>query len=185
MTGFSLNEINHTLLKYINRWRHTRGYGVHSPLAFRIVKDCVRPDSRYGFYSDAYLDFEYHGDKKDLKKARMAIRLINLLRPQRIWYPDGDKRLRTALNLSFPSIPVATHKECPKNTDFILSQNSHELKCRWGKMDGLSECTMLIFNRINEDEISGMEYAPTMTLYGSNFTILIRRVGMERISYTL
>lgn len=185
MTGFSLNEINHTLLKYINRWRHTRGYGVHSPLAFRIVKDCVRPDSRYGFYSDAYLDFEYHGDKKDLKKARMAIRLINLLRPQRIWYPDGDKRLRTALKMSFHSIPVATQKECPKNIDFIISAGSRGIKRLWEQMDNSDECTMLIFSRIKEEETSGIEKVPTMILYGSNFTILIRRVGMEKYSYNL
>lgn len=185
MTCFSLNKVNHALLKYINRWRHTRGYGVHSPLAFRIVKECVRPDSRYGFYSDAYLDFEYHEDKKALKNARMAIRLINLLRPQRIWYPNGDKRLCTALKMSFPSITLATQKECPKNIDFILSPDCRDLKSRWEKMDDSEECTMLIFNRIKEEETLSIEKTPTMILYGSNFSILIRRVGMERYCYTL
>ncbi|MDE6697589.1 MAG: hypothetical protein K2K25_11985 [Muribaculaceae bacterium] len=180
-----MNEVNHTLLKYINSWRHTRGYGVHSPLAFKIVKECVRPDSRYGFYSDAFLDFEYHEDRKSLKNARLAIRLINLLRPSRIWYPNGDKRLCTALKMSFPSIHLSTQKECPKNVNFIISSGCRDIKGMWEKMDGSDECTMLIFSKIKEEEPLGMGKTPSMILYGRNFTIMIRRVGMERICYTL
>lgn len=172
-------------LDYINRWRHTRGYGVHSPLAFRIVKECVRPDSKYGFYSDAYLDFEFHEDRKGLRNARMAIRLVNLLQPRRIWYPNGDKRLCTALKMSFPSIHLATQKECPKNADFIINSDCRNIKSRWEKMYDSDECTMLILSRCNEEETPVSEEAPTMILYGRNFTIMIRRVGMERICYTL
>lgn len=172
-------------LDYISRWRHTRGYGVHSPLAFRIVKDCVRPDSKYGFYSDAYLDFEYHEDRKGLRNARMTMRLINLLRPGRIWYPNGDKRLCTALKMSFPKIQVFTNKECPKNTDFIISAGSHDLNETWMKMDGKSECGLLMYVGIDETELQDIFNPPTMTLFGRNFTLMLRRVGMESICYKL
>ncbi len=176
-----LTKMKSHLKEYINRWRHTRGYGVHSPLAFRIVKDCIMPDSRYGFYSDAYLDFEYHEDRKGLRNARMAIRLVNLLRPKRIWYPNGDKRLCTALKMSFPKIYLATQKVCPKNIDFIISPEPSDF---WSKMDGMEECGMLVFAEMEESKTNDFFNPPTLSLYGRNFTILLRRIGMERISYS-
>lgn len=115
----------------------------------------------------------------------MAIRLINLLRPQRIWYPHGDKRLCTAIKMSFPSIPLATQKECPKNVDFIISSGSGELKSLWEKMEGSEECSLLIFRRIEEGELSEIEKAPTMILYSKNFTLMLRRIGMDIISYNV
>ncbi len=181
MTCFSLGVANYAFLKeYVERWRHTRGYGVHSPLAYRIVKDCIRPDRRYAFYSDAYLDFEYHEDRKGLKNAKMALRLINMLRPKRIWILGGDKRLCTALKMSFPKIQLATQKECPKNIDFIICKGSENMEDIWGKMESLSECGMLVFGK----ELNSMENA-TMILCSKDFSIILRREGMDFVSYSV
>lgn len=167
------------MLKYIGRWRHTRGYGVHSPLAYRIVKDCIRPDRNYAFYSDAYLEFEYINDRKSLKNANMALRLINLLRPKRIWMPGGDKRLCTALKMSFPTIQVATQKECPHNIDFIICDSS-DYHAMWKKMETQQECGMLIFGK-ELDEIGDA----TLILCNKGFTIALRRVGMDFVRYNV
>ncbi|MDE5794553.1 MAG: hypothetical protein K2I08_07525 [Muribaculaceae bacterium] len=166
-------------LDYIRRWRHTRGYGVHSPLAFLIVKECVRPDRKYGFYSDAYLEFEYHEDRKGLRNAKLALRLINLLRPKRVWIPEGDKRLCTALKMSFPKIQFATQKECPKNVDFIIC-HSGDHKSWWEKMDNMDQCGMLVFGK----EPENIENA-TLRLNSKSFTILLRREGMDFVSYSI
>ncbi len=172
--------MNYAFLKeYIERWRHTHGYGVHSPLAYRIVRDCIRPDRRYAFYSDSYLDFEYHEDRKGLKNAKMALRLINLLRPKRIWIPGGDKRLCTALKMSFPKIQVTTQKECPKNIDFIIA-DSGDFHAMWGKMDTLEECGMLAFGK-EVDDFKGA----TLILSSKTFTIILRREGMDFVSYSV
>ncbi|MDE6481155.1 MAG: hypothetical protein K2L45_12900 [Muribaculaceae bacterium] len=168
-----------SIMNWIGRWRHTRGYGVHSPLAFRIVKECVRPDKKYGFYSDAYLDFEYHEDRKGLRYAKLALRLINLLRPKRVWIPGGDRRLCTALKMSFPKIQFATNKECPKNVDFIVC-NSGEHQAMWKKMDGIEECGMLVFGK----EPDKIEQATLMLISGT-FTIILRREGMDFVSYSI
>ncbi len=172
--------MNYAFLKeYLERWRHTHGYGVHSPLAYRIVKDCLRPDRRYAFYSDAYLDFEYHEDRKGLKNAKMALRLINLLRPKRIWLPGGDKRLCTALKMSFPKIQMATQKECPKNIDFIIA-GSGDFHAMWGKMDTMEECGMLALGK-EVDDFKGA----TLILSSKTFTIILRREGMDFVSYSV
>ncbi len=179
MTCFSLGVANYAL-DYIERWRHTRGYGVHSPLAYRIVKDCIRPDQKYAFYSDAYLDFEYHQDRKHLKNAKMALRLIHLLRPKRIWMPGCDKRLCTALKMSFPKIQLATQKECPKNVDFIICDSNRNPNDIWEKMDDQAECGMIVFGK----ELNSMECA-TMILCSKDFTIILRREAMDFIRYSV
>ncbi len=87
--------------------------------------------------------------------------------------------------MSFPSIPLATHKECPKNVDFIINYGSGELKSLWEKMERAEECGMLVFRRIEEGELSEIAKAPTMILYGKNFTFMLRRIGMDIISYNI
>lgn len=167
-------------LTHIERWRHIHGYGVHSPMAYRIVKDCIRHDSKYAFYSDAYLDFEYHEDRKGLKNAKMALRLINLIRPRRIWIPIGDKRLCTALKISFPKIHLATQKECPKNVDFIICNGMGDCNEIWGKMKAHPECGMLVFGK----ELDSMEDA-TLIMNAKDFTIILRREGMDFVCYPI
>lgn len=162
----------------IRRWRHTRGYGVHSPLAFRIVKECIRPDNHYGFYCDAYLDFEYHEDRRGLRYARMIIRLLNLLRPSRVWMPGADKRILTAIQMVMPALRIATQKKCPEDIDFIICFGRRDTPELWGKMDGLNECGMLAFG-----STPPISEGVTLDLESKDFRILLRRPGMQRIRY--
>ncbi len=99
--------------------------------------------------------------------------------------PGGDKRLYTALGMSFPKIHVATQKECPKNIDFIISAGISNIPSLWSKLDGMQECGMLMNVGIDETEMQDIVKPPTMTLFGTNFTMMIRIIGMERIKYKL
>ena len=171
--------MNYALLKdWIRRWRHTRGYGVHSPLGFRIVKECIRPDRRYGFYCDAYLDFEYHEDRRGLRRARMIIRLLNLLRPKYVWMPGADKRIVTAIKMVMPKLRLTTHKECPKDTDFIISFDRKDIATLWNRIGALEECCMLVFG--NTDWIPN---GVTLEIESKDFRILLRRPGMQKVKY--
>ena len=182
MTCFSLSVANYALnkgiLNWIRRWRHTRGYGVHSPLAFRIVKECIRSDRRYGFYCDAYLDFEYHNDRRGLRHARLIIRLLNLLRPSHVWLPDTDKRIITAIKMIMPKMRLTTRKEYIKDTDFIIIFNRADASECWEKMDGQEECGMLFFGK--SDDISE---GVTLEFESKDFHILLRRPGMQKVKY--
>ena len=40
----------------VRRWRNVRGFGVHSPAAFALMREVVRPDRKYGLYSYYPLD---------------------------------------------------------------------------------------------------------------------------------
>ena len=73
------------------RWRHTRGFGVHSPLAYRIVRDVVRPRRGYAYYGDAEINDTFEGrvDRLMWRHARMLLRLCALLRPRSVYLPQG------------------------------------------------------------------------------------------------
>lgn len=40
----------------LRRWRNSRGFGVHSPAGFMLMRDVIRPQSIYGLY--AYQDLD-------------------------------------------------------------------------------------------------------------------------------
>ncbi|MDE7382192.1 MAG: hypothetical protein K2N03_08740 [Muribaculaceae bacterium] len=73
------------------RWRHTRGFGVHSPLAYQCVRRVLIPGRGYSWY--AYEDIEIAletlpataqlpGEENRLRqKGRFALRLADFCRP--------------------------------------------------------------------------------------------------------
>lgn len=87
----------------INRWRHTKGYGVHSPLAFRLVKECLWPDPTYGYYSDDVIDHELHDHPRARRQARLLVRLAAQLPADRILTVGADPMLSSVSHLLPPS----------------------------------------------------------------------------------
>lgn len=50
---YPLRPIAYTLrplARSYKTWRHGRGYGVHSPLAYTLLKQALRPPGKYGWY---------------------------------------------------------------------------------------------------------------------------------------
>lgn len=74
------------------RWRHTHGFGVHSPFAYDLVKNVVKPGRRYAWYG--YADIEAAAAAERLprtaeKEARMFLRLLCRLQPESLFLPKG------------------------------------------------------------------------------------------------
>lgn len=88
------------MIALYRRWRHTRGFGVHSPFAFRFVRDVLREHVGYGYYTDGY----YHKLTADMSKCvrhRYAIcfRIVARLAPKCIFMsPQLDTRLESLLH---------------------------------------------------------------------------------------
>ena len=40
------------LFDIYKRWRHTRGYGIHSPFAYRLVTEAIRPTRGYSYHAE-------------------------------------------------------------------------------------------------------------------------------------
>ncbi len=41
-----------SILNKYRRWRHSRGFGIHSPFAYRIVKEALYPQRGYQYYAE-------------------------------------------------------------------------------------------------------------------------------------
>ena len=69
------------------RWRHSRGYGVHSPYAYRFITDVLKPGI-YGYYAYNLLPSLSKGQSIDsgkfYKEAKFLIRLAIFLSIKRI-----------------------------------------------------------------------------------------------------
>lgn len=84
------------LARRYRRWRHTRGFGIHSPYAFALLTDALRPGRRYAYYGDADIDaaVEEWGvaceatgrrAKRVRRNARLLLRLLAATRPASLW----------------------------------------------------------------------------------------------------
>ena len=78
----------------LRRRRATRGYGVHSPLAFRLVKEVVRPPKDVAYYGEEKLAHHwlYRPDssrpavsRRELRRALLLLRFVARMRPSYIW----------------------------------------------------------------------------------------------------
>ena len=91
-----------TIRERINRWRHDFGYGVHSPLGFRIVREVLNPSRGYGFYGYERLEgLAASLDPGMEKRARMLLRLGVLRQPSILWHTSDTPEIYTeALKLA-------------------------------------------------------------------------------------
>ena len=72
------------------RWRHTRGFGVHSPFAFRLQQQVVRPgDVTYYGYRDIDQALDENASTRIRSEARMLLRLAVFLRPKSVFLSHG------------------------------------------------------------------------------------------------
>lgn len=88
------------------RWRHSKGFGVHSPYAYMFIKEVVRPGN-YGYYAyDRITPFLSQKEAKDphfQKKIRFTIRMAIFLKAKRIVSTSESSIAKlTALALSLP-----------------------------------------------------------------------------------
>lgn len=162
----------------IKRWRHTLGYGVHSPLAYSLVKECVRPDFRYAYYSDSITDSAFADNYRMRANIRMLVRMLNVLRVSRLYMPDCPKKVKEVIAQAYPGIKLARDT---KNADFIVVFNNSDAPSFWRQLEEKEEAGMLV---LSPSRISGIQNA-TLTLQGSAFTLFLRRKGMCPVEYTL
>lgn len=176
------------VIEKINRWRHTRGYGVHSPFGYELVTRAVRPVgcAWYG-YSDIErtLGEDFNHSVRD--QARMLLRLTSMLNPGSVFLQQGchpayytalkaaDSRIRI---IRLPRRAVECEMICtdadylPLETllDFI-SRPSHWIIVR-NIPSGWSDA---LFDSLPEG----------LMFDGPKNTFVINRPGMQKIRYSM
>lgn len=77
------------LWQYFTRWRHGRGFGVHSPLAYDLLTNVLNAPEAY--YGDAYIEtlFDTPGE---IHRGRALLRLVAKFRPGIVFFGPGVSR---------------------------------------------------------------------------------------------
>lgn len=170
------------LLDFVNRWRHTLGYGVHSPLAYRIIKECVHPDTRYAYYGDFIIGSHSEGAEM-CRQLRLIIRLVNTLHLKESWMPDCPGTILKILKKAYPTLNIHTGSKPSENTDFIVFFSNPSAKIILQLPTDLDQFTILNFSK--PDRLEATIKNHTLTLTATSFSLYIRRPSMSPVNYRL
>lgn len=96
--GFNLSHI-------YSRWRHGRGFGIHSPFAYRFITEVLRQEM--GYY--AYLRLPGN------ERYRTIFRIILALRPDSVALV-GTQKYKRAVSEAVPHARITD----PANADMII-----------------------------------------------------------------
>lgn len=109
------------------RWRHSRGFGVHSPYAYDLIKSVVSPGNYayYGYWDidKAILLPQTHDYPSLRKDARLLLRLIVWLNVKKliIYPPSQTVFAAVAAAAGVKSMEVSNLKTwSPKAGDFLV-----------------------------------------------------------------
>lgn len=110
------------------RWRHSKGFGVHSPFAYHIVTTAITPGRRYAYYGYAPIDtilettpakdFSFGKIRKD---ARLLLRLSVALGAKRIFLSsEAHPAFRVAAEVSGGMVVPDMGNCYPSADDLVL-----------------------------------------------------------------
>lgn len=176
------------LAKRYKRWRHTRGFGVHSPLSFALLNAVVRPGHNYGYYG--YTDIRHAavnnrgGEERD---AQMLLRLAAFLKAEHAYLPPHSGALyATALRGANSKIVLHRGIESLSRCQLVCSSGDHvplAKLCQYiaepGRAIALRDIPEgwrdALFDSLNEG----------VMMHGQKNVIILSRSMMQKISYSI
>lgn len=116
-------------IKHAIRFRHKRGYGVHSPFMFNLILKVIRDKEKVYTYPE---EGEINGNigHKERKFYRLLYRLVTYLQVKKVAYAgDRPENLLSYLSVLSSTIEINCNKtEELMNADFVyLSHNTRSL----------------------------------------------------------
>lgn len=177
------------------RWRHSKGFGVHSPYAYGFVTNVLRPGD-YGYYSYdeifQHLKGKEHHDTSFLRLVKFIIRLAVFLKAERLVTVGKKKReaevAARALNCK---IEAACNQQFQFREGDLLILEGSTLKNIPGLLELLENAKdkgVPIFALQPETEVREKLEAPIsrgLLLNGGKKMILIPRQEMEFVAYDI
>lgn len=176
--------------KYL-RWRHSKGYGVHSPYAYRFVCDVLNPEE-YGFYAYHEIDHEFLIAKGkhelDAKNLKLLYRIIIFLNSKRMVIA-GPKLKDLVLLGKIANIPVLdfnkTKEKDLKQNDLIIINHSDISE---EKLDKIVEAGIPVLALNPSPRLKTLLAKPMkdgLFLDGTKQSLLIPRKEMAYTSYKI
>lgn len=165
--------------RMISRFRHSRGFGVHSPFAFRMVHDVIRP--RYEYYREEELQ-TLAKDSCLRKVCGLLFRLTARLGfRQAMVASDAPAAVRKALEMARGDIEIST--SLPKGKSIIFLPHS-----KLGEVDACArEGNVVVCVRPSGEDIRKIceGRRSGLLLYSSAAAILFARSEMAFVAYDI
>lgn len=142
---------------FLRRLRNSRGFGVHSPMAFSIIKEAIRPSRRYTLYDIETIEAEAHGASRNPRLDTLIWRMAVFCECHAISLEVGipldsgmKKRLATL------RLPDATARK----GRIRLYGKSADMKQHIGKHPAAKQRYAMIFGRDFTMELQFEDMAP-------------------------
>lgn len=174
---------------WLKRWRHTRGFGVHSPFAYRIIRDGIRLDKEYAYYADEEIaricrreGLSYHTERD----ACMFLHITALLNVRNAYISkNAPEPFLTAISRGGGDVRISHNKGDIQDCDLIAMHANggiplDELKefiLHPNKTLILKDCPDAMAEALYEVMQEGC------MLRGSRNVILLSRLQMQKLIY--
>ena len=155
-----------TLLSRLRGWRHGRGFGIHSPFAFRFITEVLRQKLGYYGYADISPD----------KRMRLLYRLVVFFQPERVMVMSAAPKLpeqvvrrasrRATIVSQRPDFIIIDADDTPESQYLpLLTQGVNALILNASRAQARSLATqlphgMLFDNRRGTFAVAGLSYLP-------------------------
>lgn len=172
------------------RWRHTRGYGVHSPFAYTVVREVIRPGRHYAYYGYSDIDnaVESHAAPHTRRMAKTLLRLAAFARVRRVYIPrtpDSTVYL-TALKAADSRISIVSAMqeagECTlvcSHADFIPLDTLIRLMRSSGRVLAVRDLPEGWADRLFAALDEGVMF------HGRKNILIFSRTGMQKVAYSI
>lgn len=175
----------HRVAEAYKRWRHTRGYGVHSPFAFRMVGRVIRMPRGYRYYRESAPDALNNMERR---YARLLLRLVAELDIRSAVFAPGfsvdfieifrgfRSEMEVSSGESFGRIPhlILGLSSRLDLKVYLKALQSPHLKAIWIKCPP-AEWDSSLFDSMSEG----------VMFRGKNSILIIPHSGMQKVAYSV
>lgn len=172
------------------RIRHTYGFGVHSPFAFRMVKEVVSPGRGYAWYGYEDIDAAVNSRRaswKIMRQAKMFHRLLSFLNPKSLFLPLGiDPLFHTAAAASDSRMRIERKPKLANDCEMIATHSSFLPIERLRTHLQTPGHSVVVMNIPSGWAQTLFESLPEgLMLYSRRNAIIIHRPEMMKVAYTI
>lgn len=178
------------MIEGYKRWRHSRGYGVHSPYAFRLVTDVFRSKRGYAYYGYHELENKLHEyvPPQLRKQLRRLFRLAAVCDIGSAFLPDTEnlKHFTNALRCANSKIGLTSELILAENARFIATVGSLiplESLQRYLERPGRIIAIKDVPKHWKESLFESLDEG--LMFYGKRNLIIFNRPGMQKVAYSI